>query len=150
MTNRHPCDVYRVARQCGVVLRDSFEHSPTSRKPKECFCKPTLRKIGRQYGEDHLRLVLQLMMGTQENSRELYADIVKAASSILINHPEIEKAVNLTAIFDKMDLGEIRRKSKDIKGMPRWHAAYVLMYVFFRLEMKTEPTFWDTQELAYG
>jgi len=108
----HPCDIYRVARQCGVILRDGHEHSPTSRKPRECFCKPTLREIGQAYGEDHLRLVLMLMTGTKANSAELYADMIKAVSSVLVRNPHLLKRPTLVNDFNAIDLGSLRRKAR--------------------------------------
>jgi hypothetical protein len=66
-----PCDIWKAARECGVILREGPEHTPTSRKLRECFCKPTLREIGQDHGKDHLRLVLMLMTGTKNNSAEL-------------------------------------------------------------------------------
>lgn len=110
----HPCDIYRVARQCGVILRDAHDHSPTSRKPRECFCKPTLREIGRAHGEDHLRLVLMLMTGTRNNSAELYADMIRAVSSVLIRRPDLMKRPALVDEFNALDLGALRRRAKQM------------------------------------
>lgn len=129
---RHPCDIYRVARQCGVILRASCDHSPTSRKARECFCKPTLREIGREHGEDHLRLVLQLMVGTRQNSMELYADMIKAVSSVIVRTPELVKRRTLLDDFDAIDLGSLRRKAKAMNcGMPTTHVLRVLISVKF-------------------
>jgi hypothetical protein len=110
--SRHPCDIYRVARQCGVILREGFEHSPTSRKPRECFCKPTLREIGQEHGEEHLRLVLMLMTGTKVNAAELYADMIKAVSSVLARKPDLMKRPSLVDDFNAVDLGEMRRQAR--------------------------------------
>lgn len=110
----HPCDIYRVARQCGVILRDAHDHSPTSRKPRECFCKPTLREIGRAHGEDHLRLVLMLMTGTRNNSAELYADMIRAVSSVLIRRPDLVRRPTLVDEFNALDLGALRRRAKQM------------------------------------
>lgn len=132
MTARHHCDIYKVARQCGVILRASCDHSPTSRKPRECFCKPTLREIGREHGEDHLRLVLQLMVGTVPNSRELFADMIKAVSSVLVRNPELVRRRTLLDDFDAIDLGSLRRKAKAMNcGMPTTHVLRVLISVKF-------------------
>lgn len=129
---RHHCDIYKVARQCGVILRASCDHSPTSRKPRECFCKPTLREIGREHGEDHLRLVLQLMVGTVANSRELFADMIKAVSSVMVRNPELVRRRTLLDDFDAIDLGSLRRKAKAMNcGMPTTHVLRVLISVRF-------------------
>lgn len=109
---RLPFDVYEVARQCGVVLREAHDHSPTSRKPRECFCKPTLREIGRANGPDHLRLVLMLMTGTRNNSAELYADMIRAVSSLLQRRPDLVRSPSLVEDFNRIDLGAMRRKAK--------------------------------------
>ena len=82
--NDHPCDIYRVARQCGVILRESVDHSPTSRRPRECYTKATLRDIGRAHGEAHLALVLRLIVETG-NASELHAATLLAVSGVLLN-----------------------------------------------------------------
>lgn len=129
---RHRCDIYRVARQCGVRLFDGRLHSPTSRKPMECFCKPTVREIGKDHGEGHLRLVFMLMTGTKGNSLELYADMLKAVSSLLVQNPELIKSPTLVRDFNGIDLGSLRRKVKAM-NMPieNWKALYVLIAVRF-------------------
>jgi hypothetical protein len=123
-----PCDIYKVARQCGVKLFDGHLHSPTSRKPFECYCKPTVREIGREHGEDHLKLVFMLMTGNKTNAAELYADMITAVSHILIRLPEIERRPNLTAEFDRIDLGALRQKVKTMRlGIENWkHLASLL------------------------
>jgi hypothetical protein len=149
MTARHPCDVYRVARQCGVVLRDSFEHSPTSRRPKECFCKPTLKKIGRSEGEGHLLLVLQLMVGTRTNSLELYADMIKAVSSLLVRNPHLVKRPTLLQDFDAIDLGSLRRKADGMNvGIATTHVLRVLLSLRFYAPMQGDLLDWMEREAA--
>lgn len=128
----HRCDIYKVARQCGVKLFDGHLHSPTSRKPFECYCKPTVREIGREYGEDHLRLVFMLMTGTKANAAELYADMIKAVSSILIQNPALVRSPSLVGDFNAIDLGSLRRKAKAMNcGIPTTHVLRVLIGVKF-------------------
>ncbi|MEX2739935.1 hypothetical protein AB3480_00550 [Rhizobium mongolense] len=128
------CDIYKVARQCGVKLFDGHLHSPTSRKPFECYCKPTVREIGRDHGEDHLRLVFMLMTGTRANAAELYADMIKAVSSILVQNPTLVRSSSLVGDFNAIDLGSLRRKAKAMNcGIPTTHVLRVLIGVkFFR------------------
>lgn len=109
------CDIHKVARQCGVLLRDWRHHSPTSRKARECYCKPTVREIGRRYGEDHLRLVLMLVTGSKPNAGELFADVLKAVSKLLIANPELVRRASLVTDFNAIDLGAIRRGAKAMK-----------------------------------
>lgn len=131
-THANRCDIFKVARQCGVKLFDGSKHSPTSRKAFECYCKPTVRDIGRDHGEDHLRLVFMLMTGTRVNAAELFADMIKAVSSLLIENPELVKSPTLTNDFNAIDLGSLRRKVKAM-NMPveNWKALYVLISVRF-------------------
>lgn len=130
----HRCDIYRVARQCGVKLFDGHKHSPTSRKAFECYCKPTVRDIGREHGEDHLKLVFMLMTGTRANATELYADMMRAVSSILARNPELVRSPSLIGDFNAIDLGSLRRKAKAMNcGMPTTYVLRVLIGVrFFR------------------
>lgn len=106
------CDIYRAARSAGVILRDGREHSPTSRKPRECFCKPTLKEIGQEHGEDHLKLVLMLMTGERRNSAELYADMIRAISSVLVRNPDLMRRPGLVDEFNCLDLSSIRRATR--------------------------------------
>ncbi len=130
----HPCDIYKIARQCGVKLFDGHLHSPTSRKPFECYCKPTVRDIGRDNGEDHLKLVFMLMTGTRTNAAELYADMIRAVSSVLVRNPSLVKSPTLVSDFNAIDLGSLRRKAKAMNcGIPTTHVLRVLIGVrFFR------------------
>jgi len=128
----HPCDIYRVARQCGVKLFDGHLHSPTSRKPFECYCKPTVREIGRDYGEDHLKLVFMLMTGNKANAAELYADMLKAVSSLLVRNPVLMRSPSLVEDFNSIDLGSLRRKAKAMNcGIPTTHVLRVLIGIKF-------------------
>ncbi|MDF1599706.1 hypothetical protein PZ895_07940 [Mesorhizobium sp. YIM 152430] len=125
-------DIYRVARQCGVILREGHEHPGAFRRPRECFCKPTLREIGREHGEDHLRLVLMLMTGTKTNAAELYADMIKAVSSVLARNPDLIKRPSLVHDFNAIDLGSLRKKAKGMNsGVPTTHVLRVLIGLKF-------------------
>lgn len=143
----HACDIYKVARQCGVKLFDGHLHSPTSRRPFECFCKPTVREIGKAHGEDHLRLVFMLMTGTKPNAAELYADMIKAVSTLLVERPELIKSATLTTDFNDIDLGSLRRKTKAMRlPVENWKALLVLIFVrFFR---PAQGDLWDIMEQA--
>ena len=124
----HRCDIYKVARQCGVILRDGHLHSPTSRKPFECYCKPTVRYIGQQHGEEHLKLVFMLMTGTKNNAAELYADMMTAVSVVLSENQHLIKSPTLAQDFDAMDLGRIRREAKTMRlRTPNWSKLGVLI-----------------------
>lgn len=103
-----PCNIHKVARSAGVYLFDSAGHSPMGRKPRQCFCKPTLKEIGTTHGEDHLRFVLMLICGDKENSKHIYADVIKAVSNILIARPELIKSPSFMDDFNKMDIGAMR------------------------------------------
>ncbi|NLS07627.1 hypothetical protein HGP14_30655 [Rhizobium sp. P32RR-XVIII] len=117
--SRSPVNIHRIARECGVILRDWQLHSPTSRKSRECYCKPTLREIGARHGEDHLRLVLMLVTGSAQNAGELYADVLKAISRLLIANPDLVKRPSLVSDFNAIDFGALRRGARSMKyGMP--------------------------------
>ena len=111
---RPRCDINRVARQCGVKLFDGKNHSPRGRYPGECYCKPTLRRIGRRYGEEHLRLVLRLIMETG-NDEELFAETIKAVSMVVLSGL-VEVGSALFEAFDKLDLGEVRIWAQAVCG----------------------------------
>lgn len=143
----HRCDIYKVARQCGVILRNGVEHSPTSRKPMECYCKDTLRVIGREHGEDHLKLVLMLITGSRSNARELYSDMVKAVSHLLISHPELIRSRTLADDFKNMDMGGIRRLVKTSKlPVENWKALLVLLSI--RLVKSMQGDLFELEDAA--
>lgn len=111
---RERCDIYRVAEQCGVRLFDGRHHSPSSRRRRECFCKPTLRAIGRRFGEAHLALALRLIVETG-NSTELYAETIKAVSTVL-RSGLVSHGGALFEAFDAIDLGELRAWAHAARG----------------------------------
>jgi len=126
------CDIYRVTRECNVRLMDAHLHSSASRRPFECYCKPTVREIGTRHGEGHLRLVLQLMTGTRQNARELYADMLKAVSRLIAGNPDLINRKTLVADFDSINLGSLRRKAKAMRcGIPASDVLLVLISVKF-------------------
>lgn len=132
MTAKHSVDIYRVARQCGVKLFDAHLHSPTSKRPYHCYCKPTVRWIGQAYGEDHLRLVLRLMTGTKQNALHLHADVMKAVARLLDAKPELLRRTRLVDEFNAIDLGNIRSRAKgDCCGVPTCEAATVILALHF-------------------
>lgn len=112
---RHRVNIYKIARECGVRLKDASEHSPASRRPGDCFCKPTVREIGEQHGEAHLRLVFMLMTGNRENARELYADVLKAVSRLMARHPDLVRRPALIADFNALNIHRLRRQAKAMK-----------------------------------
>lgn len=129
---RHQVNIFRIARECGVRLHDGRDHSSASRRPFECYCKPTVREIGAKHGEGHLRLVLQLVTGTRQNARELYADILKAVSRLLAQNPDLVNRRTLVADFDSINLGSLRRKAKAMRcGIPATDVLLVLISVKF-------------------
>jgi hypothetical protein len=98
-----PCDIYRVARQCGVRLHDSADNRTTGRRAGDCFCKPTLRTIGRRHGEAHLALCLRLIVETG-NGGELHAGTISAIS-IILQSGMVEIGASLFDRLDGIDLG---------------------------------------------
>ena len=73
------------------------------RKDRECFSPATLRRIGKAHGEAHLALVLRLIVETEGNAKELYAETMGAISSVLDCDPSlIERG---SALYDAFDSG---------------------------------------------
>lgn len=105
-------NIFNVVRDCGVRLLAAREHSPASRRPGECFCKPTVREIGQRWGEGHLRLTLRLMAGTRANARELYADMLKAMARLLARNPDLIRRQSFVDEFNNTDLGELPAKQR--------------------------------------
>ncbi|WP_246660456.1 hypothetical protein [Nitratireductor sp. XY-223] len=125
----HRCDIHKVARQCGVRLFNGGRVYKKARGPGECFSPGTLRRIGRASGEAHLALVLRLIVESEGNATELYADTLSAVSSLLEHHPElIERGSALFDAFDSIDLAAVRRRAQMMDcGLPAAHVMRVLL-----------------------
>ncbi|WP_127524602.1 hypothetical protein [Mesorhizobium sp. Z1-4] len=127
---RHPCDIHKIADKCGVRLLDSNgPHRFDPRRPKVCFAKGTLRRIGQANGEGHLALVLRLIVETEGNAGELYRDTLQAVSALLLAHPGIvDRGTALFDQFDAIDLADMRRKAKALaKGLRVSQVMYILI-----------------------
>lgn len=109
-------NIFRVAREVGVRLVASKKHSPSSRRPFQCFCKPTIREIGQRWGEEHLRLTLMLVTGTRHNANHLFADVLKAVARLLANNPELIKRPSLVDDFNALDFGQLRRQARGLRS----------------------------------
>lgn len=127
---RHRCDIFRVAEQCGIRLLKPADHRPLHRRPRECFAKKTLKKIGQRHGEAHLALALRLIVETRGNADQLYSETIQAISALLAN-PAIEaRGGALFDQFDAIDLADVRRQAKSLAvGMPLSHVMRVLLAI---------------------
>jgi hypothetical protein len=122
-------NVYNVTRPLGIKVMDASLHSPTSVRPKHCFCMPTLQKVVR-HGEDHLTMVLKLIVETRDNATELWAATITAISELLLAMPWlVERGLDLFDEFDRIDLAALRRRAKKIKGRHQqvWEAMLNLL-----------------------
>lgn len=109
-------NVYNVTRPLGIKVLDAALHSPTSVRPKHCYCMPTLQKVVR-HGEAHLTIVLRLIVETKGNATELWAATITAISELLLAMPWLENwGGRLYDAFDLIDLAALRRHAKRIRG----------------------------------
>ena len=129
-------NVLKVTRQLGVKVLDASLHSPTSIRPKHCFCMPTLQKVVR-HGEEHLTMVLRLIVETRGNATELWAATITAISELLLAMPWlVERGLDLFDEFDRIDLAALRRRAKKIRGRRQqvWEAMLNLLADHFYSE----------------
>lgn len=105
---KHPCNVHKVARNAGVKIKSIAEHGSDIKRYRECFCQPTLKEIGVNHGEDHLRFVLMLICGSKANAHYLFADVIKSVSKIIVARPDLIKRPSFMDDFNKMDIGAMR------------------------------------------
>lgn len=124
----HRTDIFKVAEQCGIRLLKPADHRPLHRRPRECFAKKTLKKIGQRHGEAHLALTLRLIVETRDNATELYSETIHAVSALLEN-PAIEgRGGALFDQFDRIALAEVRRDAKALGlRLPLAHVMRVLI-----------------------
>lgn len=134
-------NVLKVTRPLGIKVLDAWEHSPTMTRPKHCFCMPTLQKVVRQ-GEDHLSVVLKLIVETKDNATELMAATITAVSHLILAMPWlVERGGDLYDAFDKIDLAALRRRAKAIRRVNRqevWTIMFNLLCDHFYSEEQTE------------
>jgi hypothetical protein len=123
-------NVLKVTRALGVKVLDASLHSPTSVRPKRCFCMPTLQKVVR-HGEAHLTMVLRLIVETKGNATELWAATITAISELLLAMPWLaERGLDLFDAFDRIDMAALRRRAKAIKranGQEVWAIMFNLL-----------------------
>lgn len=73
-----------------------------------------------------------LMTGNKANAAELYADMMRAVSSVLVRNPELIRRPSLISDFNGIDLGSLRRKAKAMNcGIPTTHVLRVLIGIRF-------------------
>ena len=130
---RHRCDIFRVAEQCGIRLLRPADHRPLRRRPRECFAKKTLKKIGQRNGEAHLALALRVIVETRDNATELYSETIQAVSALL-EDPAIEgRGGALFDQFDQIALAEVRRDARALGlRLPLAHVMRVMIAMRLR------------------
>lgn len=130
-------NVLKVTRALGVKVLDASQHSPTSVRPKHCFCMPTLQKVC-AHGEPHLTVVLKLIIETKGNAAELWAATITAISELLLAMPWlIHRGLDLFDQFDRIDLAALRRRAKAIRRVSKkelWLIMFCILADYFHAE----------------
>jgi hypothetical protein len=92
------------------VLDTRHQHK---RGPGQTCAAGTLEEILRDYGEVHLRNVLQTIMETENNGMALVRPVMLAVSDIIIKKDWFElDPSKWFEVFDKIDLSEMHRIAK--------------------------------------
>ena len=134
-------NVLKVTRALGVKVLDARHHSPTSVKPRHCFCMPTLQKVVR-HGEGHLSIVIKVIVETKDNATELMAATITAISNLLLAMPWlVDRGSQLYDAFDRIDLAALRRRAKAIKRVNKqevWTVMFNLLCDHFHSDEQTE------------
>jgi hypothetical protein len=79
------------------------------RAPRETKAVNTLERMLRTHGPDHVRMVLSLIVQSENNARELAGPTIKAVSRELLAHPEWDDITGWFEELDAMPLAAIRR-----------------------------------------
>ncbi|RUW19194.1 hypothetical protein [Mesorhizobium sp. M4B.F.Ca.ET.013.02.1.1] len=99
-----PCDVFKVAGQCGIRILNPDQHYAMESRGRVCFAPRTLKRIGRAHGEDHLRLVLRLIVESEGNAQALQGEVIAAVSNVVLSG-----LVEIRAdLLDNLDLEQLR------------------------------------------
>ena len=105
MLNRapYPCDVHRVAEQCGIkILKPDAKR--VGDVDRQCFAPKTLKRLGRAHGEEHLRLILRLIVESDGNAGALQMETIAAVSNLVLSG-----LVEIRAdLLDDVDLEQLR------------------------------------------
>ncbi|MGO6697613.1 hypothetical protein ACCS54_35825 [Rhizobium johnstonii] len=81
-----------------------------------------------------MHLVLMLLTGSPRNAEQLYADVLKAVSRLLIANPELVRRSSLVSDFNAIDLGALRRGARSMKyGMATSDEILVALRMQFSL-----------------
>ncbi|XKM41254.1 hypothetical protein A4U53_010930 [Rhizobium ruizarguesonis] len=56
-----------------------------------------------------------LLTGSPRNAEQLYSDVLKAVSRLLIANPDLIRRPSLVADFNALDLGALRRGARSMK-----------------------------------
>jgi hypothetical protein len=96
-----------------------------------------LRRILKQHGYSHTKLVLMSVRETGENARELTSPTLWAISDLIAAHPKwAERASDWLAAFDKVDLKQLRVFARQNKSAVKPRAAIAtLLFGFLASKM---------------
>lgn len=110
---RPRCDLFKVCALVGVRLLPFKLRYAGPMRPRDCFCRGALRRVGRRHGEGHLALTLRLIVETGSNEAQLYQETVTGIALLLARHPSLtERGLDLFKEFDRIDLGRVRKQAK--------------------------------------
>lgn len=125
-TGPHSCNIHKIARAAGVRLHEAADNRSTGRRAGDCYCKPTVKAIGRAHGEGHLSLVLKLI-NESGNGRELHAATITAVSMMVLSGL-VRVDGSLYCWLDTLDLGKVRERAKAMPGGTAENMAAILIY----------------------
>lgn len=131
-------NLHKVIRPLNIKLVDPVDYRANQSRKRVCCCEGTIRRVMRRYGEGHLSLTLKLIVESEGNDTELYADTITAVSELLHTFPELEHLQNLMEWFDDLDLDQMRWRAKDSRVKPVYKAMQTLLVLYFH-----EPLFGD-------
>jgi hypothetical protein len=92
----------------------------------------TISKLIEEHGPGHARLVLSLVCETSAASRRaINAPVLRALSAIVVAHPDL--GPDTLDRLDALDLGDLYRRSKTVRGIPRHHVLAAWLAVLLGL-----------------
>lgn len=81
-------------------------------RPGESRARQTIRRLALRHGDEHVRLVLRLIVESRNNRTELHAETIMAMSAVILANPAWEARSGLMDAMDRIELGPLRQRAK--------------------------------------
>jgi hypothetical protein len=124
---------------------------PTSRRrgPGQTHAGGVLRRILRERGAEHLRLVLGLIRGSSRNREALNGETIASVSDVLIQRPDwLERFADLVDVFERVNLEGLRDRAVQLRPWPVRDTLRAFLYAVLRDRLGAADEVQDQHPMA--